>query len=183
MSADMLVGNMPPTPDAKCLAPLVLLAALAALAAGCGKDSRAATQGKGEAAPARADCGHSFCGDNFFVDVDPGPACSVGATCSSTLTLVAVGAFHINDEYPYKFKAEDAAGVEFLGTDGAGKNVFSKLASDWRKKDEKTGTMNVKWRPSSKGDKTLGGVFKLSVCSAQSCQLDQASLQATVAVR
>ena len=42
--------------------------------------------------------------------------------------LVATGEFHINDEYPYRFKADDASGIEFLGTDG-GKNAFSKAAT------------------------------------------------------
>jgi hypothetical protein len=164
---------------------VLALGLLASLAVGCGRDSRAAaTQAKGSAVgSAHADCGHAFCGDNFFVDVDPGALCSAGAACTTNLKLYAVGAFHINDEYPYKFKADDAPGVEFLGTDGAGKNVFSKLASDWRKNDEKTGTMSVKWRPAGGGDKSIGGVLKLSVCSAQACQLDQAPVKATVAVR
>jgi hypothetical protein len=162
---------------------VLALSLLAPLALACGRDGRAAQGKSPPPAPARGDCGHSFCGDNFFVDVDPGSACSAGATCTTTLKLVAVGAFHINDEYPYKFKADEAPGVEFLGTDGAGKNVFSKGASDWRKTDEKTGTMSLKWRPAAGGDKNIGGVFKLSVCSAQACQLDQASVQAVVAVR
>ena len=174
---------------------LGLLAALAVssalTSAGCGRDSRAATHGGdgGAAAPAAAphgNCGHSLCGDNFFVDVEPGPACAAGATCAAQLTLAAVGAYHINDEYPYKFKADESPGaqaVEFLGTDGAGKNVFSKAASDWRKKDEKTGTMTVKWRSGVKGDKTIAGVFKLSVCSAQNCQLEQPPVSFTAAVR
>jgi hypothetical protein len=162
---------------------LLALPLVAALAVGCGRDSRAAQGKSPPVAPARADCGHSFCGDNFFVDVDPAPPCSAGATCITNLKLVAVGAFHINDEYPYKFKADDAPGVEFLGTDGAGQNVFSKVANDWRKNDEKTGTMTLKWRPAAGGDKKIAGVFKLSVCSAQACQLDQASVQAVVAVR
>src|SRR5215472_15423311 len=127
------------------------LVLLAPLAAACGRDSRADTHDSAHALPiasARGPCGHSFCGDNFFVDVDPGPQCAPGATCTTNLKVVAVGAFHINDEYPYKFKANDAPGVEFLGSDAAGKNVFSKLASDWHKNDEKTGTMNLKWRAS-----------------------------------
>jgi hypothetical protein len=170
---------------------LTAVTALAALAsAGCDRDSRAAsrasTASEGAPSAGHGSCGHSLCGDNFFIDVDPGPPCAAGATCALNLTLVAIGAFHINDEYPYKFKADDAPaaqGVEFLGTDGAGKNVFSKLANDWRKKDEKTGTMAVKWRSGVKGDKTIGGVFKLSVCSAQNCQLEQQTVSANVTVR
>ncbi len=110
-------------------------------------------------------------------------ACAVGAPCTVRVTVSATGAFHVNDEYPYKFKADDAPGVEFLGTAGEGKNVFSKVAGDWRKRDEKSGTMNVNLRAAGPGDKSVGGLFKLSVCSPQACQLDTASVQATVAAR
>jgi hypothetical protein len=132
---------------------------------------------------ASAGCGHAFCADNYYVDVDPGPSCAPGAACTAKVTLVAVGAFHINDEYPYKFTAREAPGLRVLGTDAAGSNVFSKTAGDWRKSEEKVGTMSVKWASDTAGDRTLGGVFKLSVCSAAACLLDQAAVQATVAAR
>jgi hypothetical protein len=161
------------------------LVVLGAVAAGCGKDSRAASQGVDSAsAPAQnANCGHSACGSNFFLDTAPGGDCAAGAPCSLSIKLVATGDFHINEDYPYKFKADDTPGVEFLGADAAGKNTFSKAASDWKKKDEKTGTMTVAFRSTDKGQRTVGGTFKLSVCSAQTCQLEQQQVQATVAVR
>jgi hypothetical protein len=172
-----------PTPVSKLhLAPLALLGVLAA---GCGKDSPAASHGSDElTAPAQhADCGHSACGSNFFLDASPTSDCAAGATCSVTIKLVATGDFHINEDYPYKFKADDAPGVEFLGADAASKNVFSKAASDWKKKDEKSGAMTVAFRAADKGSRSVGGTFKLSVCSAQTCQLEQQQIQATVAVR
>lgn len=167
-------------------APLFATAlALAALATACSKDSRAATRPSGDpsAAPAAADCSHTACGHDFFIDAAPSGACAVGATCTVTLTLVATGAFHINDEYPYKFRAAGAAGVDFLGSGSGGKYVFSKDFGDWRKKDEKTGTMTVRFRPTAAGSKTIGGVFKLSVCSEQSCQLEQQQVSTTVLVK
>jgi hypothetical protein len=163
------------------------IAALGLLAAACGKDSRAASQGRDDlAAPSAAplaDCGHTACGSNFFVDAAPAGDCAAGATCSLTLELVATGAFHINDEYPYKFKAEDGPGLEFLGTDAAGSSVFSKQSSNWAKKDEKSGVMTIAFRAAEKGIKSVSGTFKLSVCSAQTCQLEQQPVRATVAVR
>jgi hypothetical protein len=169
----------------------MLLAAVVSLASSaCGKDSRAATSAAASTSTASAlaarpgaDCAHSVCGDNFFIDTAPAGPCTIGSICTLTLTLVATGAFHINDEYPYKFKADELAGVDFLGTDGAGKNVFSKFANDWQKKDEKTGALSVKLRPTTKGDKSVEGLFKLSVCSAAACQLEQERVRATVAVR
>ncbi len=127
----------------------------------------------------KADCSHAACGDNFFVDAAPGD-CAAGSACSVTVTLVATGAFHVNDEYPYRFKADEAAGIEFLGTDGNGKTTFSKAAGDWQKTGEKTGTLTVKFVAKDPGQKTVGGTLKLSVCSAQACLLEQRQVTASV---
>jgi hypothetical protein len=174
-------------PSSLALAATLAVLAVLLLSAGCGKTSRAATSAAPEEAPPSAprggDCGHAACGNNFFVDLAGPPSCAIGAPCSVALTLVATGDFHINDEYPYKFKADDAKGVDFLGTDGAGKGVFSKAANNWRKNDEKTGVMSLSFRGTEKGDKTISGTFKLSVCSAQSCQLEQQPLTTTVSIR
>jgi hypothetical protein len=164
-----------------------LVAALGLLAAACERDSRAPLQGRTElaspAAAAAADCGHAACGSNFFVDAAPSGDCAAGAACSMTLALYATGAFHINDEYPYKFKADETPGVAFLGTDAAGTMVFSRQASNWTKKDEKSGVMTVAFRSAEKGTKNVGGTLKLSVCSAETCQLEQQPVRATIAVR
>jgi len=172
------------------LVALAVTAALVALAAACSRDGRGTSAGSAAADPTtapapRADCGHAVCGSNFFVD-SAGPAdCAVGATCAVTLKLTATGEFHINQDYPYKFRADDTSGLEFLGTDGAGKTTFSKAASNWQtpRGDEKSGVMTVSFRPASSGTKAVAGTFKLSVCSAQSCQLEQQQVSTTVAVR
>jgi hypothetical protein len=162
----------------------LVAASLALLAAGCGKDSRASTGGGDPGKPvATADCGHTVCGSNFFIDSAPVGKCTVGQTCSVAMTLVATGEFHINDEYPYKFKADDAAEVRFLGTDPAGSAVFSKQAGSWQKSDEKKGVMTVTFQATSKAPRTIAGTFKLSVCSAQNCQLEQQQVSTTVAVQ
>jgi hypothetical protein len=98
------------------------------------------------------------------------------------LTLAARGAYHINDDYPYKFKAEDAAGVEFFGSDEGGKNVFSKSGKNWTKTGEKTGAMTVVFKPSDSGSKAIAGVFKFSVCSAENCELEHERIRAAVSV-
>jgi hypothetical protein len=165
---------------------LLALPCLALFVAACGRDSRAAAHATDEppaAAGFDAACTHAACGHDYFVDATPSPACAAGANCAVALTLVATGDYHINDEYPYKFKADEARGVTFLGTDGAGKNVFSKSAHDWTKTDEKTGKMIVAFNPTDKGSTTITGTFKLSVCSRQNCQLEQQPLAAVVAVR
>jgi hypothetical protein len=154
--------------------------------AACGRASSAPRRASNEAElpSTQAGCSHAFCGDHFFVDVDPGPPCAAGATCTASVKLTATGAFHVNDEYPFKFKADEGeAGLEFLGKGSEGKNVFSRQDGDWRKDAEQTGTMSVGWRVEQPGTKKLSGLLKLSVCSAQACQIDKASVQTTVAAR
>ncbi len=120
-------------------------------------------------------------GANFTVDSNVG-ACHAGAECKVELKLSAGDGYHVNKEYPYKFKAIEASGVEFLGKDAAQKTLFTKSAGDFTVDGEKVGTMTVRFKPSSRGNVTIAGVFKLSVCSAQNCQLDQANVSVPVAV-
>ena len=98
--------------------------------------------------------------------------CKAGETCTATLRIEAQSEFHINDEYPYKFTAGDASGVEYQGTDSSGKNVFSKAAGNFAKTSAKVGVLTVKLKPASKGTVNVAGVYRLSVCSDATCKLD-----------
>lgn len=157
---------------------------LALAVVGCGKDRHGTERDdRGVPAPQGTECGHTTCGANFFVDGAQVGDCPAGANCTAKLTLVATGDFHINDQYPYKFKADDAAGLTFRGTDHGGPNVFSKDAEDWHKTGAQSGVMNVTFQAADKGARSIRGTFKLSVCSAQSCQLEQQTVTVPVAVR
>ncbi|HZU83703.1 MAG TPA: hypothetical protein VE987_12335 [Polyangiaceae bacterium] len=185
--------------------------ALVAIAAACGRRSGSPTGGGGESgvmprpapqtstvtasAPSVSGvagegsaCDHLACGKDYVVDaVQLGP-CRVGVACKVAFVLVAKGPYHVNDEYPYKFRADDAPDVEFLGTDPAGKNVFTKAAGDWSKTGPRSGALAVAFRPSAgagvsaPAERSVAGVFKLSVCSPESCRLEEARLTAKVAV-
>jgi hypothetical protein len=72
--------------------------------------------------------------------------------------------------------------VTFLGTDSSGPMVFSKAASNWQKLGAQKGVMTVSFQ-SAKGQKTIAGTFKLSVCSEQNCQLEQQKVSTSVTVR
>jgi|HubBroStandDraft_2_1064218.scaffolds.fasta_scaffold224530_2 hypothetical protein len=132
------------------------------------------------AAGAPADCGHTVCSESFFVDAVAPDTCATGARCDVTLKLVATGAFHVNDQYPYRYKAQPAPAVEFLGTDPAGKNVFSKPAGDWAQTGAKSGVLTVHLTPTAKGASTISGVFKLSVCSEQNCLIEQPEVHVAI---
>lgn len=159
-----------------------LVFALGLLTSACSRARDAAAHGTPETqalAASPADCGHAVCADHFFIDAAPA-TCTTGSPCSTMLKLVATGDFHVNDEYPYRFKADDAPGVAFLGTDSNGNSTFSKSAGDWQKSDAKTGVMTVKFVAADPGSKAIAGTLKLSVCSAQACLLEQRQVTASV---
>lgn len=154
---------------------------------GCSKSEAAQATGGADhskaAGPAAAACaGHAVCADDFLVDVAVPQGCSVGTPCSATLQLVAKGDFHINDDYPYRFNADETTGVRFEGTQAAARNVFSKPAGDWQKTNAKSGEMKIRFVPLDGGSKTIAGTFKLSVCSAGACLIEQPRVSASVAV-
>jgi hypothetical protein len=156
--------------------------ALAFCAVACGKNEApvGGAPSTATAPPAPADCGHAACGDSFFVDALVRDGCATAARCEVSLKLTATGAFHVNDQYPYRFKAEATPAVEFLGTDPAGKNVFSRQGGDWTQTDAKSGVLTVHWTPTAAGAGTLSGVFKLSVCSEQNCLIEQPQLRVPI---
>ena len=162
-------------------------AAVLAIATGC-KDSSANQSGSAAqgSAQANAPAGQSHIdGKNYKIDAKQVGDCAAGTECKVAVRLEAQGDYHINAEYPYKLKA-DAPGVEFLGTDAAGKNTFSKSAGDFVTEPgspPKAGTMTVKFKPGAKGNVTINGTFKMSVCSAQNCQLETQEVSAPVVVK
>jgi hypothetical protein len=158
-----------------------VLVFVSTLGQGCSRhEASASVSAKADGPAAATACsGHAACGAEFTVDAVSG-ACDAGAPCSVVLELTTLGKFHVNDEYPYRFKAAEAPGVRYLGTDGAGKNVFSKGAGDWQRTGEKTGAMTVRFSADGKGERTIAGTLKLSVCSTETCLLDQRDIAARV---
>jgi hypothetical protein len=138
-----------------------LLALAAALAlGGCGGSK------KSEPVPA----GKPLAGKAFY-RVDPGPAtpCATGSTCEVRLVLTALGDYHVNKEYPFKFVGDPAAAA----VDGEGSFAFD---------GEKRGTMTVKFRPAAAGNAKVVGNFKLSVCSDDTCEIESPKLELSVPV-
>jgi len=132
--------------------------------------------------PAPATVGSHVDGNHFTVDVAAPPACAHDAECTFTAKVTAQGEFHVNQEYPYKLKMDDAPGVTFLGKDAQGPTNFSKSAGDFSLAGEKVGVMTVRYRAAA-GGHPVTGTLKLSVCNASACLLEQAKVTATVAAR
>jgi hypothetical protein len=107
----------------------------------------------------------------YRVDAPPAVACTRGTTCEARLVLTALGDYHINHDYPFKFVGEPAPA---LALDG---DAAFALA------DAKHGALTVRFKPTAAGAQTLAGVFKLSVCSDDTCEIERPRLELPVTVR
>lgn len=138
---------------------------LIALVAACGRDRATSDHVPASSAPPLA--------SKAFYRVDAGPevACATGTTCEARLQLTALGDYHINKDYPFKFVGEPPPA---LALDG---DAAFALA------DAKHGTLTVRFKPTAAGAQALAGVFKLSVCSDETCEIEKPKLSLAVAVR
>lgn len=107
-----------------------------------------------------------------FYRIDPGPAvaCANGAACKAHLVLTALGGYHVNKDYPFKFVGEPAPAPPVDG-DGA-------FALD----DARHGTLTVTFRPAAGGTARLVGTFKLSVCNDDTCEIETPRIELAVPV-
>jgi hypothetical protein len=108
-------------------------------------------------------------GQNFTLDV-ASTACKAGAECTLTIKLQAAADYHVNKEYPYKLTANAAPGLTFLGKKDP--NIFAKETGDFVEEGEKSGTMTVRFKPAAAGAAKVAGTYKMSVCSADQCQIE-----------
>ena len=139
---------------------LCLVCAAACAAGGCRKS--------GGSEPV---AGKPLAGKPFYrVDAGPPVACAPGATCEARLVLTALGDYHVNQDYPFKFLGEPAPAVP---VDGEGAFAIG---------DAKHGTMTVKFHPAAAGTAKLVGTFKLCVCSEETCEIETPRIELDVPV-
>lgn len=161
--------------------PITSVEASASVRAASATPPKAADSGKANAAaraPQKPVSKHVG-GKNFALDIGS-PGCQVGVACAMTIRLQPAGEFHINKEYPYKFVATAAPGVEFLGKDAA--TTFTRAAGDFVSESEKSATMTVRFKPTSAGEANVSGTYKFSVCSADQCQIEQEAVALSIPV-
>jgi len=70
--------------------------------------------------------------------------------------------------------------VQFLGNGDA--NIFSKAAGDYQENGEKAATLTVRFKPTAAGEAKVSGTYKMSVCSAENCQIEQQAVTLAVPV-
>jgi hypothetical protein len=98
--------------------------------------------------------------EHFRVDAGPRTPCQVGQVCEARVVLSALGAYHVNEKYPFKLEADPKSGVAVDGT------------GSWALDDAKTGTLTVKYKAGKAGTAKLAGTFKLSVCTDENCAIE-----------
>jgi hypothetical protein len=124
-------------------------------------------------------------GSHFTATATAG-SCSASQECAMSIRLESSGGFHMNKDYPYKFTAAPTPNVEFLGRDAAGPAIFSRASGDFAEISATVSTLTVRFKPSAEAlgrSVTIAGTYKLSVCSEQTCQIEQAKLALDVPVR
>lgn len=115
--------------------------------------------------------GKPLAGKPFYrIDAGPPVACAQGATCEARLVLTALGEYHVNQDYPFKFLGEPAPAVP---VDGEGAFAID---------DARHLTMTVKFHPAAAGTAKLVGTFKLSVCSDDTCEIETPRIELAVPV-
>jgi hypothetical protein len=93
---------------------------------------------------------------------------------SGTVTAVvnAIGDYHVNQEYPYKFTLNAApAGVSY------GETVVRNV-----NRSEKRASISIPFTPQSAGTHTISGVCSLSVCTSSNCVIEKVPMSVTVKV-
>lgn len=141
------------------------LAVAAALLIACARDDGQ------KAEPLAARPASAAAGPSYRVDVAPPATCLHGTVCEAKLVLVALGDFKVNAEYPFKFVGDVTPGLAFEGS-----GTFAHA-------DAKTGTLTIRFRPAAAGTAKIAGAFKLSVCTAEVCEIEAAKVAFDVAVR
>jgi hypothetical protein len=109
-------------------------------------------------------------GPSHKVDVAPPPPCRAGDACTVRVQLTALGGFHVNKDYPFKFVPTPTDGVAHDGT------------GSFARDGEHAGTMTVTFRAAAPGTAKIAGTFKLSVCSGETCEIEDVPVAVDVPV-
>jgi hypothetical protein len=124
-----------------------------------------------EAKPAEAAAASAgqakFSDSGFDLVLAPKGEYKAGQAGEAEIALTAKAPFHVNDKYPYKFKAKEGAGVKYSAP------VTSKEAV---KLEPMKATMTVGFTPESAGKHVLAGQFSFSVCTDDKCLIEKRDL-------
>ena len=145
-----------PAPSAAAAAPVAPEAPLPA-------DSAAAA-----AAPAPAsDAKSKYDEAGFDLALTPKGNYASGQAAEAEIVLAAKAPFHVNQNYPYKFKLVQAPGLKFASL---------LIAKDAVKLEPARATVPVLFTPETAGKHTLSGQLSFSVCTDDKCMIEKREL-------
>jgi hypothetical protein len=112
---------------------------------------------------------------SYVAEIVPSGSYKAGAEGSVKVTVASKGEYHINAQFPYKFKAAAPApeGVTYP------KPVLQRADGTF---EATRGTFQVPFVASKAGKATIGGTLHLSVCTATNCVMDKVPLDIVVDV-
>jgi hypothetical protein len=112
--------------------------------------------------------------DNYLVEITASGPFKVGVAGTAKVTLTTKGVYHINAQYPYRFKA--AAPPDGLSYP---KPVLQRADGQF---EEKRAVFSLPFVASQAGKFNVSGTFHMSVCSSGSCLVEKPLLDVAVTV-
>ena len=132
------------------------------------QDTAALPPPAGSAAPApAADAVSKYNEANFELTLAPKGSYSAGQAGEAEIVLAAKAPFHVNQNYPYKFKLKEAPGLKFANL------VVTKEAV---KLEPARATLPVAFTPETAGKHTVAGQLSFSVCTDDKCMIEKREL-------
>jgi len=115
-------------------------------------------------------------GQHYVLDVKAPASVTVGGSGELEIVLLAKDGYHVNNEFPYKFKtaSEPAQAVTFE------KLELTRTQGTYTKTEAR---FKARFAGAKAGDAKVGGLFALSVCTAKECVVDKIQLEVPVTVR
>lgn len=110
----------------------------------------------------------------FALVAQPAGPYAPGKEAAIEIVLDAKPPFHANQQYPYKFKTKEAAGVKF---------AQPVVGKDAAKLEPQRVTMRVPFTPDGAGQRTVSGQFAFSVCTEETCLMEKRDLTLVVDVK
>jgi hypothetical protein len=110
----------------------------------------------------------------FEVAIAPSGAYQAGKEGTVEIVLQAKAPFHVNDQYPIKFKVKEGPGVKYAA---------AVVGKDKAKVEQMKATMPVLFVPEAAGKHSVGGQLSFSVCTEENCLMEKRDLSVVVDVK
>lgn len=157
-------NQAPPAAEATAAAPST--AAPAAASATGAAAALPPADSAASAAPA-APASSKFSEAGFDLVLEPKGSYASGQSGEADIVLSAKAPFHVNQNYPYKFKLKDAPGLKYASM---------VVAKDAVKLEPARATVPVVFTPEAAGKHTVSGQLSFSVCTDDKCMIEKRDL-------